>query len=407
MKSAKSKKGGIVRKIFPWLIGIVVIGGVVMAMRPKPVIVESGAVTKGPLVVSVIEEGKTRIRHRHIISPPITGFLRRIELRAGAPIEKGKTLLAVIEASTSNFLDPRSKAEVEARIKTAEAVRETRQADLDRAGASLQLAEKQLERQRKLRDSGASALQEYDIAEAEAQVRQRERNAAEFALNAAASDVEVARAALLQAQAPSADQAKPIQVFAPVDGFILNVYEESARPVTPGMAIMEVGDPHDLEAEIELLSSDAVGVAKGAEVSIEQWGGENPLRGKVSVVEPGGFTKISSLGVEEQRVKVRVDFIDPIPPGHTFGDRYRVEARIVTWRGDDVLQVPTGGLFRRGNQWMAYLNENGVAKETKVTIGKNNGVSAQVLDGLQEGQQVILHPPDTVKDGVQVTDRIK
>lgn len=407
MKSAKSKKGGIVRKVFPWLIGIVVIGGVVMAMRPKPVIVESGAVTKGSLVVSVIEEGKTRIRHRHIISPPITGFLRRIELRAGAPIEKGKTLLAVIEASTSNFLDPRTKAEAEARIKTAEAVRETRQADLERAKASLDLAEKQVERQRKLWDSGATAQQDYDIAESQAQVRQRERNAAEFALNAAASDVNVARAALLQAQAPSADQAKPIQIFAPVDGFILNVYEESARPVTPGMAIMEVGDPHDLEAEIELLSSDAVGVAKGAEVSIEQWGGENPLRGKVSVVEPGGFTKISSLGVEEQRVKVRVDFIDPIPPGHTFGDRYRVEARIVTWKGDDVLQVPTGGLFRRGNQWMAYLNENGVAKETKVTIGKNNGVSAQVLDGLQEGQQVILHPPDTVKDGVQVADRVK
>ena len=407
MKSAKSKKGGIVRKVFPWLIGIVVIGGVVMAMRPKPVIVESGAVTKGPLVVSVIEEGKTRIRHRHIISPPITGFLRRIELRAGAPIEKGKTLLAVIEASTSNFLDPRTKAEAEARIKTAEAVRETRQADLERAKASLDLAEKQVERQRKLRDSGATAQQDYDIAESQAQVRQRERNAAEFALNAAASDVNVARAALLQAQAPSADQAKPIQIFAPVDGFILNVYEESARPVTPGMAIMEVGDPHDLEAEIELLSSDAVGVAKGAEVSIEQWGGENPLRGKVSVVEPGGFTKISSLGVEEQRVKVRVDFIDPIPPGHTFGDRYRVEARIVTWKGDDVLQVPTGGLFRRGNQWMAYLNENGVAKEAKVTIGKNNGVSAQVLEGLQEGQRVILHPPDTVKDGVQVADRVK
>lgn len=405
MKSAKSKKGGIVRKVFPWLIGIVVIGGVVMAMRPKPVIVESGAVTKGPLVVSVIEEGKTRIRHRHIVSPPITGFLRRIELRAGAPIEKGKTLLAVIEASTSNFLDPRTKAEAEARIKTAEAVRETRQADLDRTQASLELAEKQVERQRKLRDSGATAQQDYDIAESQAQVRQRERNAAEFALNAAASDVNVARAALLQAQAPSADQAKPIEIFAPVDGFILNVYEESARPVTPGMAIMEVGDPHDLEAEIELLSSDAVGVAKGAEVSIEQWGGENPLRGKVSVVEPGGFTKISSLGVEEQRVKVRVDFIDPIPAGHTFGDRYRVEARIVTWKGDDVLQVPTGGLFRRGNQWMAYFNENGVAKETQVTIGKNNGVSAQVLEGLQEGQQVILHPPDTVKDGVQVADR--
>ena len=287
---------------------------------------------------------------------------------------------------------------------TAEAIRETRQADLERAGAALELADKQLERQEKLLKTGAAAVQEYDIAKAEAQVRLREKNAAEFAVRAAASDVEVARAALLQAQAPSADQAKPIEIISPIDGFVLNVYEESARPVTPGMPIMEVGDPNDLEAEIELLSSDAVGVAPGADVSIEQWGGENPLRAKVSVVEPGGFTKISSLGVEEQRVKVRVDFLDPIPAGHTFGDRYRVEARIVTWKGDDVLQLPTGALYRKGNQWMTYVEENGIARETKVSVGKNNGVSAQVLEGLEVGQKVILHPPDKVEEGAKVAD---
>lgn len=403
MKSTKSKKGGILRKLFPWIICIAVVGAVVYGLKPKPLVVETAEVKRGPLVVSVIEEGKTRIRHRHIVSPPISGYLRRVELRAGAPIVRGKTLLAVIQASTSNFLDPRTKAEAEARIKTAEAIRETRQADLDRTSAALELAEKQLERQEKLLKTGASAVQEYDIAAAEAQVRQREKNAAEFAVRAAASDVDVARAALLQAQAPSADQAKPIEIIAPIDGFVLNVYEESARPVTPGMPIMEVGDPNDLEAEIELLSSDAVGVAPGADVLIEQWGGENPLRGKVSVVEPGGFTKISSLGVEEQRVKVRVDFLDPIPAGHTFGDRYRVEARIVTWKGDDVLQIPTGALFRKGNQWMTYVEEGGISKEVKVSIGKNSGVSAQVLEGVQPGQKVILHPPDKVKEGAKVT----
>ncbi len=403
MKSIKSKKGGIIRKLFPWIICIAVVGAVVYGLKPKPLVVETAEVKRGPLVVSVIEEGKTRIRHRHIVSPPISGYLRRVELRAGAPIVRGETLLAVIQASTSNFLDPRTKAEAEARIKTAEAIRETRQADLDRTSAALELAEKQLERQEKLLKTGASAMQEYDIAAAEAQVRQREKNAAEFAVRAAASDVDVARAALLQAQAPSADQAKPIEIIAPIDGFVLNVYEESARPVTPGMPIMEVGDPNDLEAEIELLSSDAVGVAPGADVLIEQWGGENPLRGKVSVVEPGGFTKISSLGVEEQRVKVRVDFLDPIPAGHTFGDRYRVEARIVTWKGDDVLQIPTGALFRKGNQWMTYVEEGGISKEVKVSIGKNSGVSAQVLEGVQPGQKVILHPPDKVKEGAKVT----
>lgn len=402
MKSTKSKKSGFVRRLIPWLIGGAAVAAVFYGLKPQALVVDTAEVKRGPLTVSVVEEGKTRIRHRHIVSPPIAGYLRRVELRAGSPIVRGKTVLAVIQASTSNFLDPRTKAEAEARINAAEAIRETRQADLDRAAAALDLAEKQLERQEKLRKSGAAAAQEYDIAAAEAQVRSREKNAAGFALRAAASDVEVFRAALLQAQAPSADQAKPIEVLAPVDGFVLNVYEESERPVTPGMPIMEVGDVQDLEAEIELLSSDAVAVTPGAEVSIEQWGGGSPLRGKVSVIEPGGFTKISSLGVEEQRVKARVDFLDPVPPGHTFGDRYRVEARIVIWKEDDVLQIPTGALFRKGNQWMAYMDDQGIARETKVTIGKNNGISAQIIDGLEAGKRVILHPPDKVKDGVKV-----
>jgi HlyD family secretion protein len=403
MKSTKSKKGGHIRKLVPWLIVLLLVAAVIYGLMPKPLVVDTAEVKRGPLTVSVVEEGKTRIRNRHVISPPVAGYLRRVELRAGAPIVRGKTVLAVIQASTSNFLDPRTKAEAEARINASEAIRETRQAELDRATAALDLAEKQLDRQEKLRRSGAAADQDYDIAAAEAQVRKRERNAAEFALRAAASDVEVARAALLQAQAPSADQAKPIEVLAPVDGFVLNVYEESERPVTPGLPIMEVGDVQDLEAEIELLSSDAVGIAPGADVSIEQWGGGNPLRGKVSVVEPGGFTKISSLGVEEQRVKVRVDFLDPVPAGHTFGDRYRVEARIVTWKGDDVLQIPTGALYRKGNQWMTFIEENGVARETEVTVGQNNGVSAQILGGLEAGETVILHPPDKVEDGTAVT----
>jgi len=169
------------------------------------------------------------------------------------------------------------------------------------------------------------------------------------------------------------------------------------------MPIMEVGDPQDLEAEIELLSSDAVGVAPGADVSIEHWGGESPLRGRVSLVEPGAFTKISALGVEEQRVKVRVDFVDPAPPGRDLGDRYRVEARIVTWRGNGVLQVPTGALFRRGNDWMTFAVKEGKASLRRVEISHNNGVDAEVHSGLSEGDAVIIHPRDSVHDGASVS----
>src|SRR5215468_885975 len=189
----------------------------------------------------------------------------------------------------------------------------------------------------------------------------------------------------MQAQHPESEKSGPLQILAPVDGYVLNVYEESARVVTPGMPIMEVGDPQDLEAEIELLSSDAVGVTPGAEVSIEHWGGDAPLRGRVSVVERGGFTKVSALGVEEQRVKVRVDFLDPLPPGRELGDRYRVEARIVTWHGDNVLQVPTGALFRRGNEWMTFTIKERKARLRKIKIAHNNGVDAEVRSGLSEG----------------------
>ena len=212
-----------------------------------------------------------------------------------------------------------------------------------------------------------------------------------------------AKAALQQAQNPESDKSEPVRILAPVDGYVLNVYEESARVVTTSMPIMEVGDPKDLEAEIELLSSDAVGVAPGADVFIEDWGGESPLRGRVSVVEPGAFTKISALGVEEQRVKVRVDFLDPTPPGRELGDRYRVEARIVTWHGDNVLQVPIGALFRRGNDWMTFAVKEGKARLLKAEIAHNNGIAAEVRSGLVQGDAVIIHPADTVHDGASVS----
>jgi HlyD family secretion protein len=399
---AARKQAGQWRKFVPYAIGTAILAAIVAGLRPRPIAVETAAVHRGPLVVSVFEEGKTRIRHRYIISPPVAGFLNRVELRAGAPIKAGETVLATIKAESSGFLDPRAQAQAEARVKAAETTRMQRQAELDRANAALDLARKELVRADALRKTGAISTQQWDSAENRLQVLTRELHAAEFALRVADFEVAQARAALLQAREPTAEQAEPLKISAPVDGYVLNVYEESARVVTPATPIMEVGDPRDLEAEIELLSSDAVKVASGAEVSIEHWGGETPLRGRVSVVEPGAFTKISALGVEEQRVKVRVDFLDPIPPGQDLGDRYRVEARIVTWRGDGVLQVPSGALFRRGNDWMVFVVENGRAALRKVEIAHNSGIAAEVRSGLSQGDTVIIYPPDAVKNSAAV-----
>ena len=398
-------KPGSLRRYLPYVIGAALLFVIVNALRPKPIAVEVGAITRGPLTVTVLEEGKTRIRHRYLITPPVAGYLNRVPLRAGDRIEAGRTVLATVQPQPASFLDPRARAEAEARVKAAEAARMQRETQIERARAALDLAQKELVRARDLKKSGAIATKEWDTAENQVSVLTRELNTAQFGLQVADFELVQAKAALTQVQTPATENADPLKIIAPVSGYVLNVFEESARLIAAGTQIMEVGDPTDLEAEIELLSSDAVGVQPGADVSIEQWGGDLPLRGKVAVVEPGGYTKISALGVEEQRVKVRVDFLDPLPPQTTFGDRYRVEARIVTWHGDNVLQIPTGALFRRGGDWMAFLFDGGKARAVKVNITHNNGVAAEVRGGLSEGQHVILHAPDAVADGVSVQRR--
>ncbi|HEX9782767.1 MAG TPA: HlyD family efflux transporter periplasmic adaptor subunit [Opitutaceae bacterium] len=406
-RPARSRPGasgrGRWRRYLPFALGAALLAAVIVALRPKPVHVETAVVTRGPLTVSVLEEGKTRIRHRYVVSPPVAGFLNRVDLRAGAPIEAGRTVLATIEPEPPVLLDPRTRAQAEARVKAAESARMFRDSELQRARAALDLAEKEFARAEALRETGVISSQEWDAAENRVRILSREVHAAEFSLQVAGFEVTQAEAALMQSAPPEEGSSRAIRMVAPVDGFVLNVHEENARVILPGQPIMEVGDPRDLEAEIELLSSDAVAVQPGAEVSIEHWGGDAPLRGRVSLVERGGFTKISALGVEEQRVKVRVDFLDPFPPGHELGDRYRVEARIVTWNDDDVLRVPTGALFRRGGDWMTFAIEGGRARLRKVGIAHNNGIMAEVQSGLSEGDEVILYVPDLVYDGVRVT----
>ncbi len=402
-KTQNAKRKTLWRRVLLWAAGLGLALFIVTGLLPKPVEVETEAVTRGPLTVTVLEEGKTRIRNRYVVSPPVAGYLRRVPVRAGDRIVAGKTLLAEIQALPSNFLDPRAKAQAEAAVHSAEAVRMQRNEQVQSSTAELDLARKELIRAEQLRKKGAIAIQEFDTAENRVNMLDNQLGSARFALKVAEFELEQARAALLQVTGDPAESGQPIAIHAPVSGCVLNVFEESARPVTPGLPIMEVGDPKDLEAEIELLSSDAVNVKPGADVSIEQWGGGEPLRGKVVLVEPGAFLKVSALGVEEQRVKVRVNFSD-LPEG-LLGDRYRVEARIVTWTGDNVLQVPTGALFRRGNKWMTFVVENGRAKLIKVGISRTNGISAEVTDGLSEGQEVILHPPDTIHDGVAVRPR--
>ena len=393
------------RKYLLWIIVAAIAAVLILALRPKPISVEVGEVARGGLTVSVLEEGKTRIRNRYIISPPLAGLLQRTPLRAGDRLDAGKTVVAQLETQPSSFLDPRSRAQAEAAVNAAEAAVRLRTAEVERAHAAVDLTNKEHQRAKDLKASGSISVQEWDRVNAEALVREREKRAAEFARQVAAFELSQARAALMQALRPEGGAAKPFEIRAPVDGVVLNVFEENSRIVAPGTPLMEAGDPRDLEIEVELLSQDAVSVRAGSELWIERWGGEKPLRGRVSVIEPAAYTKISALGVEEQRVKVRADFVDQPQADRPLGDRFRVEARVITWHSDDVLRIPTGALFRRGGEWMTFAVVNNRARLTKVKINHNSGVYAEVIGGVSAGDRVIVHPPDVVVENAKIRSR--
>lgn len=391
----------------PKFVGAGLVLLLVSAFWPRALEVEFAEAKVAPLTVTVFEEGKTRIRQRYVVSPPVAGYLQRIEHRPGARIEAGKTVLAVLTPEPSSILNPRARAEAEARVQAAEAAKQAKAAQLDRAKAQHGLAVRDLARSRDLQKSGAIAAKDFDAAESQTMMLEREQSMAAFGLRTAEFELAQAQAALMQTtQTPTENGSiEPLKIMAPVDGVILKVIEENARVVLAATPLLEVGDPRDMEAEIELLSADAAGVRVGADVSIEHWGGDRPLKGRVTMVEPGGFTKVSSLGVEEQRVKVRVDFVEQPPNGFLIGDRFRVEARITTWHAEAVLQVPAGALFRRGSDWMTFVVQGGNARLQKVQVGHLNGTAAEIKSGLEKGALVVVHPPDALEEGKSVKAR--
>ena len=370
------------------------------SLLTKPMTVETDLVTRGALAVTVVEEGRTRIRNRYVVSANIAGFLQRVPVRAGDPVVAGQTLLATVRAASASFLDPRARAQAEAAVQSANAVCLQRNEQVNSAGAELDLGQRELARARRLKETGAIAVQALELAMNRVEVLEDQLASAKFALKVAGYELEQAKAALVHVEDERVDAGRLIEIRSPVTGCVLNVFEESARVVAADTPIMEVGNPRDLEVEVELLSTDAVNVKRGADVSIVRWGGDVPLRGNVVLVEPGAFLKVSALGIEEQRVKVRVNLVDL--PENVLGDRYRVEARITTWSNEDVLRIPSAALFRRGKDWMTFTVEKNRAKLTRVSIDHNNGNLAEVKNGLGEGQRVILYPADAIEDGASV-----
>ena len=373
-----------------------------VALWPRPTIVDVATATRGPLVVTIDEEGVTRVRERFVVSSPVAGRVLRIELDPGDVVKRGRPV-AVVRSEMAPLLDERTRAEAEAAVQSAKATLGRARAEEQRARATVAQTDRELGRLRELAESRVTSPQELDTKEAELKVAEESVNAATFAVEAASFDLQRAQARLIPTN--TQPSGRVVTVGSPVDGVVLKRIRESESMVPAGDPLLEIGDPMRLEIVSDLLSTDAVRVKAGSRAVIEQWGGGYALDATVRRVEPAGFTKISALGVEEQRVNVILDFADPASACAALGDAYRVEVAIVVWEGRNVLKVPTGALFRDGQQWAVYRIVRERAQRTPVEVGHQTGQEAEIAAGLAAGDRVIVHPGDALRAGVRVKAR--
>jgi HlyD family secretion protein len=378
----------------PYVLGAAVLALIVLGLRPKPAQVETARAAFGPLRATVSEEGKTRIQQRYVVAAPVTGQLRRIPFKPGAEITANATVVAIIDPLPASPLDARNRALATAR-------RESARTMLEKSRTAHQLAQSELRRIEQMFAAKTVSPQDLESAQLRETAAAREVASAEGAL--AQAEAELAEAGEGgSASSRQLSSATPIEVRSPVSGRVLRVFQESERAVTSGTPLVEIGDPTNLEVVVEMLSRDGAAIPVGAPVLLEQWGGPLPLEGRVRLVEPAAFTKISALGVEEQRVNVVVDLTTPLEQRHSLGDNFRVEARVIVWEDSRALKVPSSGLFRRGNDWAAFVLRDGAAKLVPVKTGRSSGAETQVLEGLQEGDEIILYPGDRIQDGQRV-----
>lgn len=389
-----------------WLIALaLIVAALFYGFQPQPRRVDLAQVVRAPMQISVEEEGKTRVIDRYIISAPVAGTTCRVDMDVGDYVEKNQPLVT-IEPLQSPALDPRSRAEAQFRVAAAQASLHVAEQNALSAQAEAELATKELNRLKPLATKGHITMESLDDAMTLVRSSAAAKRSADFSVNVARHELGAARTALEYAgEKGELNPATTVQVSSPVSGRILKIQQQCEGVVSPGQALLEIGDTRSLEVETEVLSSDAIKIKPGVRVIFNRWGGEEPLHGQVRTVEPVGFTKVSALGVEEQRVLVISDIVSEPGLWQNLGDGYRVEARFILWEDSDILQIPASALFRENDGWAVFVMENGKAKKRIVGIDKNNGLSAQVINGLEEGEKVITHPDDTIEHGVSVKQR--
>lgn len=390
---------------------IVVGGGIGAAFIPKPVAVDMGQVTRGPMLVTIDEEGRTEVRESYTVSTPVAGQLLRVSMHAGDVVKGGETVVARMRPINPAFLDVRTREQANAAVSAAEAGLKVAEADVESASAAAELAQSALERTRALSTSGTVSQAALDRAVTEARAAQARLQTAEAAVAVRQADVENARALLISFDDPTGTAAsetdgQSIPLKAPIDGVILRIVQESETTMPAGAPVMVIGDiDADLEVVVDLVSSDAVQVGVGDRVILDNWGGAD-LGGEVVRIDPFGTTSVSALGVAEQRVNVAIAFTSPAIDRPGLGDGYRIEARIVTWEDPQALIVPASALFRDGAQWAVFTVSQGTARLTHVDIGHVNGIEAEVTGGLSEGDTVVLYPAAGLVEGADVVARV-
>ncbi|WP_417544544.1 efflux RND transporter periplasmic adaptor subunit [Marinobacter sp.] len=383
------------------LIAVLIAGLLVWGFWPQPVMVEATTAKRAPLTITVEEEGRTRVIDRYIISAPVNGVTCRVQLNVGDPVEQGQILLDIAPLE-SEMLDQRSRAQASAKIAAAESALRAAKERVRAAAAAEQLAATELKRLQPLLEKALISRDTIDKAVADASTTAADKRSADFNVDVARYELEAAKS-VLEYSAASRDSAIRIPVRSPITGKVLKIEQECAGPVSTGEPLLEVGDPAALEIEVDVLSADAVKIKPGMDVLFDRWGGDQPLKGTVRIVEPVGFTKVSALGVEEQRVLIISDFTSPATQWQRLGDGYRVEAYFIIWHREDVLQIPASSLFRYKNGWAAFVIENNRAQRREIKVGQRNGLIAQILEGVEESDVVINHPSDEIEDGRRVT----
>jgi HlyD family secretion protein len=380
--------------VFTWLLWL------------QPLLVDEAAVRRGTMIIEVSEEGINRIRDTYVISAPLAGTFDRSRLNVGDRVVANKTVIATIRPLQPTMLDPRTRAELERAAESAKAAEDLAAAEVRRAASSVTFTNSILARQTSLEKGRVISLSALEKAQNEAQMAEETLAIAKAQLDLRKHDVEVAKARLMPVRTASGINQGDccFELKSPIDGVVLKIIQDSETPVTSGMALVEIGDPRETEFAVELLSADAVNVTSGASARITQWGGE-AIEARVRNVEPTAFTKVSALGIEEQRVRVLLDPVSPPEQRAALGHGFRVMVNITIWEKSDVLQLPISALIRSGNAWSVFKHENGAARLMTVEIGQMNAEFAEVISGLSEGDKVVIHPSDVLTDGRKIAVR--